>query len=161
MRVTPRSSADIEAEVKANAKKLAPWPTGTYDFEVLSAIDAVSNAGNDMIALELSVFNKEGERRTIKDWLLDEMAAKLRHAVEACGLVREYENGSLDAGDFIGKSGKVVLSIQPPKDGYSAKNNVRDYVSEPASARAEVRRDTKAAAKRAPVDDDLDDQIPF
>lgn len=161
MRFNPRSSEDIEAELKENAAKFAPWPTGAYDFEVLSSVDTTSNAGNDMIVLELSVFNAAGERRTIKDYLLEAMAAKLRHAAEACDLVSEYDAGTMDATDFLGKTGQVKLGIQPPKDGYPAKNTVKDYVSAPAAVRAVDRKEQKVTSRATTTKEDLNDDIPF
>ena len=162
MRFTPRSADDINAELKENAKKFAPWLSGTYDFEVMSGQDTTSKSGNDMIVIELAVFNTDGERRMIKDYLLEAMAAKLRHACEACGLVREYETGTLEGFDFAGKTGRVKLKVQPGDGTYGPKNVVADYVSEPAQARAEERAEAKTAARRTPAPaGDIDDEIPF
>jgi hypothetical protein len=165
MRFTPRSASDIDAEQKVQAAKFAPWPSGVYDFEVMSAEDAVSRAGNDMIALELAVFNKSGERRTIRDWLMEAIAYKLRHAAEACGVVKLYDKGTLDAVDFVGKTGKLKLGVQPGQDGYGPKNTVKDYVSDEADGRAEVRAQerqvTRSRPAAGPAPSDLDDEIPF
>ena len=90
-------------------------------------------AGNEMIVLSLRVFNEQGRSTIIKDWLLEKIAYKLRHACEACGLLEAYMSPGLLTGveDFVGKTGKVKLKIQPAAaEPYPAKNSVSDYVTE-------------------------------
>lgn len=158
MRVTPKS----EQEVQKEANKFGPWPLGTYDFEVAEASDEISSKGNEMIKLTLHVFNQDGERRTVFDYLLESIPHKLRHASEACGLLARYEGGQLDGVDFYGKTGRLKLGIQPEKDGYQAKNTVRDYIpaKEPRQASASAPASRRATAP-AGAAADLDDEIPF
>lgn len=152
MKFTPRSDEEIESETS----KFGPWPAGTYDFEVADAADQVSKAGNEMLVLTLSVFNTEGERRTVYDYLLESIAYKLKHAAEACGLHDNYARGDINKYDFFGKTGRLQLRIQPAKDGYAAKNVVRDYVpARPVPASVPARRAAMHAGR------DIDDEIPF
>lgn len=151
MKFAPKSEADLQKE----ASKFGPWPNGIYDFEVTDAEDQTSKAGNDMIVLTLAVFNADGERRLVYDYLLEAMAAKLHHAAGACGLSAEYEAGSLSAHDFYGKTGRLKLGIQAARDNFPARNTVRDYIAGDAP---------KLGAPKpsaAPAMADLDDEIPF
>lgn len=102
---------------------------GIYDFEVLHAEDAVSKGGNEMIVLSLHVFDDQGRARSLKDYLLESIAHKLRHASDACQLLDKYEAGNLAAVDFISKTGKLKIGIKSDKTGqYADKNMVADYV---------------------------------
>lgn len=153
MRFSPQS----EADVAKSASKFGPWPNGVYDFEITEASDETSTKGNDMIALTLHIFNSDGDRRTVFDYLLDSIPHKLRHAAYACGLGSTYESGNLIGADFYGKTGRAKIGIQPEKDGYQAKNVVRDYIVEKNSGVSAQVQD-----RRQPTPtENLDDEIPF
>ena len=153
MRFSPQS----EAEVQKSAAKFGPWPNGVYDFEIAEAADDTSSKGNEMISLTLHIFNSDGDRRTVFDYLLDSIPHKLRHAAYACGLEAAYEAGNLIGADFYGKTGRAKIGIQPEKDGYPAKNVVRDYIQEKSGSSA-VSAQTR---KQPALSGDLDDEIPF
>ena len=153
MRLTPKSEKEI-----AEAGLLAE---GSYDFEIVDAADTVSKAGNDMIKLTLRVYSDDGAYVVIRDYLLESLAAKLRHAAEACGLLDDYENGRLDADDFKTKTGKVKVGIKKDKDGnYPDQNQIKDYITKPEFPKANTRKPT-ASASRPAVESDFDDEIPF
>jgi hypothetical protein len=146
----------------------APWPAGKYDFEVNTAEDDVSKAsGREQLKLSLWIYNAEGQRRLVFDYLgSDEKSQwKVRHFCEAVGLVAEYERGELDAYDCQSKTGKVQLGIRAPRDGYEAQNSVRDYIAMDEGAAPKVSRPAAAASRpaaKAPAASALDDDnIPF
>lgn len=155
MKVTPIS--DNAAHTQANAFRC--WPRGLYDFEVLTAIDKVSGAGNDMVELELRVYNTEGKERTVKDWLVSSegMAYKLRHFASATGMLPQYERGELKSSEMPGKTGRCQLGIEAGKqvpgtnDKYPDKNKVQDYAPTVAGGK------TPLIASVA----DMDDEVPF
>jgi hypothetical protein len=120
-----------EDEVK---RAFAPIPKGTYDFEVLEASDEVSAKGNDMIKVNIAIWQGDKVLCRVFDYLLPSMEAKLRHACDACGLLDRYQSGSLQAVDFIGRAGKVRIKIKKETDQYPAKNEVEDYVCRPAKS---------------------------
>jgi hypothetical protein len=125
MKFTPKTQKEID---ESNL-----MPAGIYDFEVVSAENAISKKGNEMITLKLHVFDSEGAARIIFDYLQEALEYKLRHAADACGLIESYETGYLDAPDFIGKCGKVKIKIDKSKEPqYSDKNVVQDYIVEKA-----------------------------
>lgn len=169
MTFTPKSEAAL---VKEAEERNTLWPKGTYDFEIVNYEDAVSKSGNDMIHLELKVFHPEGGSQTIHDYLLASMMHKLRHACEAIGILDQFEAGTLEARDFDGGVGKVMLKVDKakPNSGYRDKNSVEDYCK-PAPVAARVARGAMAGASPAerragprqekPSQDDLNDSIPF
>lgn len=113
-------------------KPFEPIPKGEYSFEVLDSQDKVSSKGNDMIEVLLGIWNSEKIICRIFDYLLPSMEAKLRHACDACGLLDKYQQGSLSASDFMGRSGTVKIRIKAATQQYPAKNEVEDYVCRPA-----------------------------
>lgn len=152
MHFAPKSEEEVAA---ANL-----FPAGTYDFEVQNAEDAVSKAGNEMIKLTLRVFAPDGSATTVFDYLLESAAYKLRHASSACGLISQYEKGSLAAEDFVGKQGRVKIRIQKDVSGqYPDKNSVSDYVATNGSARGAPA--TNGARHSDEVPPPIDDDIPF
>ncbi len=143
MRVTPRSEQELQESLV--------MPKGIYKFEVASAEEAVSKSGNEMIKLQLRIWDKEGKVHILYDYLLDSLPFKLRHFAEYVGLIEKYNMGGINAEDCLYKSGSVELMIQEAKDNYPMKNAVKDYVK------------TDRSAKVSPPNNDLpfDDDLPF
>lgn len=154
----------------------APWKPGDYEFEVHGAADDVSDAGNEMIKLTLWVFDADGNKRTVFDYLTgDEKSSwKVRHFAEAIGLLASYERGELDPYDIEGKTGKLKLRIKPANTNYPANNSVQDYIPlgdlpektpRPAArASAPTRGASTGGASRPAVPStsrEMDDEIPF
>lgn len=114
---------------KQDAIESQLFPRGGYRFEVVSASEKESRAGNAMIELHLRVTDAAGVSRLVVDYLLEQWPLKFRHAAEACGLIEKYEVGELAGQDFVGKTGKVTLTIQKDKaKKFPDKNAVADYV---------------------------------
>ncbi len=149
MRINPKSNEELQS--------LGLIEPGVYSFEVMNALDTVSKSGNDMIKLQLKVWDKSGAERIIFDYLLDAMAFKLRHFAESTGLLDKYNHGELLAEDCVHRCGKVELAIEkgsPKQDGgmYPDKNTVKDYV---------VSDETFVKTTQSKIDPAFDDSIPF
>lgn len=141
----------FQSKSEKEIKEMNLLPAGEYDAEIGTAEDQVSQKGNEMIKLDVTVFDAKGGRHFVFDYLLEAMAFKLRHAAEACGLLGKYETGLLTSDDFIGKGCRVKLKIDVSKDGkYPDKNVIADYVVE----LREMKNDKT-------VKEDLGDAIPF
>jgi len=85
--------------------------------------------------LVLQVFHPDRQPKIILDYLLEAMPRKLKESAYACGLGNEYENGTLCAEKYIGKTGNLDLVIQKGKkkdDGsgetYPDRNSVKGYI---------------------------------
>jgi hypothetical protein len=148
------------SEEEANAQASGVWEDGEYDYEVIEAEEKQSNAGNDMFALELSIFNANGSRKKVFDYLVisDKAAWKLRHFSTSCGLLAQYQRGSLMANEMIGRTGRCTIGTQAAKDSYPAKNVVRDYIGSAAPAQRSAQQRQR---QPVPAGSDLDDEIPF
>lgn len=149
MRVTPISEKEAE---EAGLRK-----RGLYDFEVLESKERVSAKGNDMIELNVKLYDTEGHSFWLYDYLVsnDAFAFKVRHFAAATGLLSKYEKGELNAEDCVGKTGRCQLGVQKAKNGFPAKNQIDDYVPLVAGAPLIASMSAKDVAK------ELDDDIPF
>ena len=166
MTFTPKTEKELALEMV--------WDAGVYDFEVVKADHMVSKSGNKMIAIELRVFDCNGRKQTVKDWLVESEHAlckmKLRHYCRATNSMDAYETGDLGNFPGAGAAGRVRLVIEDD-DKYGARNRVKDYVSDGDSstpkpkAKPEPRkskRDLLAEANQTVTDAMVnDDAIPF
>lgn len=141
MRFAPKTQEQLDAD---NLK-----PGVAYDFEVIKAVDATSKAGNEMIALEMTVFTPSGKQRTIRDWLVSAMEHKLRHFAYATGLGNAYDAGGFEATECFGRTGKLVLKKERDGD----RLEVKDYIEAEGTVQAPVPASSavQQAAPRAPL----------
>lgn len=152
MKFQPKTREELDSELLIEP--------GTYKFQVMKANDAYSKAGNEMIKLELKIWDNNGHERIVFDYLLEAMGHKLRHFCESCEVLDKYESGELRAFDLPGRTGQLVLlkeSERPnPQGGYfPAKNSVKDYVGHSVNGKPAA---TQAGAVGESFDDD---KIPF
>ncbi len=157
MKFQPKTEKEIE--------EMNLWPAGEYAFEILAeatlgsnhymTCDKISKSGNEMIQLVVKVFSADSGFRIIIDYLLESMPFKLRHAAHACNLLPQYQDGLLEANDFIGKQGYLKLKIDKDKTGqYADKNAIADYVPDDNAP-------PLPKAKKEKVEDFISDEIPF
>lgn len=158
MRVTPITSEQADEQSVGD-----PWPPGEYDFTVSEAVEGTSQAsGNEQIKLTLHVFNRQGQQRTVFDYLSSAPKSqwKVRHFAETVGMVRQYETGEMPVREMLGRPGRCKLRIKPADGQYSAQNAVNDYVKNDGAAQKHEVRPSPALRQKAPAGD-LDDDIPF
>ncbi|MDE2104453.1 MAG: hypothetical protein KGL39_44875 [Patescibacteria group bacterium] len=156
MKVTPISAQ----EAAKQASELGLFPPGDYDFEVYDASEEESSAGNEMIKLTLHVFNSEGSRRTVFDYLVSapNSAFKIRHFAEATRTVSQYERGALMASELVQRTGRCKLRIKKGTGNYQDQNAVADYIKPNGDAPAPTSARSRSTDKTSSIDDDV---IPF
>ncbi len=126
-------------------------PENTYDVEVFDATEKQSKSGNEMIVLELRVFT-DGGHRDLTDYVVSNLAWKVKGAAKGFGLLAEYESGELTANDFLGKSGRAKIGKQPANGDFGPKNVIKNY---------EPKMQASAPMARASSGAAMDDDIPF
>jgi len=106
---------------------------GVYDFEVIKATQKTSRSGNQMIELQLMIWDKQGKAHTVFDYLVSitSMIYKIKHFCDSTGLDAEYKAGNFDVMQCEGRRGKAHIIIQTgqpnPNGGmYQDKNAVKD-----------------------------------
>ena len=104
-----------------------------------------------------------GRSKELKDYIVDAVAYKVKHACDACGLIDDYNSGHVDPQKMVSVNLEVKLGIEQDKTGaYPDKNKIIDYraasksqpvASKPTGVPVQQQRQ---AAKAAP-----DSDIPF
>lgn len=152
MRFTPAT------EEQQERRSFEPFPAGEYDYEVDAAEETQSKAGNAMIKLTLNVFNQDGAKRVVFDYLLETAAWKIKQFAASCGLLTKYETGLIEAYEMVGKTGRLKLRVESSEQ-YGDQNKVAFYLAAPSGTGYTGRSAPQPAAK---VNDrPLDDEIPF
>lgn len=117
-------------------------PEGAYAFVVRGIKAKISQAGNPMLEVQLGILDKDGNERSIFDYIVAsrKMMFKLKHFCDALGMSAEYAEGKFDPMKCIGKKGAALVMIQKgnmKEDGtsYPDKNAIKDYAkaSKPAA----------------------------
>lgn len=140
MRFSPKSEQDVNDLLKP----------GICDFTVISAKEKPSKAGNDMIHITMEVFDADGKKAIVYDYLMEAMAKKLRHFSLATRLDNGYEAGELSAYECEGRSGKLKIRTSVDEGGrFPEKNEVVDYIVDNSVGRSSPA--TKPIAQSAPV----------
>ena len=167
MKVTPKTEKEI-----VESRLL---PKGWYPFTIGEAEDALSKAAKErgetepnMIALNVQVYKDNGFV-FVKDWLMDTEfgAHKLRHCADTCGILADYESGSMLASQLVGKEGYVKIGIQVSKGSFPDSNRIEDYATHPPERReseekkaASAKRIAAPLTKASSAEEDLD-EVPF
>ncbi len=162
MRVTPVTKEDAD-----KGGGVEPFKAGDYDFIIYMAEEGKSKAGNEMLTLTLNMFNRDGEKRTVKDYITENAQWKMRHMMESIGMARRYDQGIVEPREIEGKPGRCKLRVEPAGE-YPAKNAVVDYLVNkqadsaisygPASTASRARQPEPAQAGSGRI---IEDDIPF
>jgi Protein of unknown function (DUF669) len=137
-------------------------PEGVYDFEVIGAEAKISKSGNPMMVVDLCIFDDNGKKRFIKDYLLESFLPKLLAFCKETGLRGAYDAGTLSPDDLEGKSGKVELKIEQQGD-FPAKNVVKWYGVKAAKGAAKAKTTPAPSSFKpsAPAPDLADEDLPY
>ena len=142
-------------------------PDGIYAFEVAKSTRKVSKAGNQMAALQLYVWDKEGKMHIVFDNLIFSTVPlnikKVKRFCDTTKLSKEYKEGRIPE-DLTKRNGFVEIGTEDakPKEGggfYPKKNIVIEYVM---TAKGALMHDMNYAEPEGGKDDFKDDEeIPF
>lgn len=157
MKFTPVS------EEKPAPQSAGVWENGIYDYEVRDAEETISSAGNEMIKLVVCILNKAGDQKILYEYLVgtEKAAWKVREFAASCGLLRQYETGSLMAAEIVGRTGMCEVGTRAAEGRYEAKNTVRSWIGKADSAKTPSPPRTPLSREKKPAGPDLDDEIPF
>jgi hypothetical protein len=109
---------------------------GVYAFRVASAIDTTSRAGNNMVQLDLVVWDNERRQYRVRDWLLPQpvWADKVRSFFDAASMQTKYITGKIEAADCLGVHGRLRVDIQESvTPRWPRQNTVKLYLRDPQS----------------------------
>ena len=131
-------------------------PEGDYDFEVTKSELTVSKkSGNEMIALSLRVFARDGSTHFVNDHLvsMEKMKWKMIQVVKCLKV-----SAPIEADDLIGKCGRVTIKIEQGGE-FPAKNAVKAYLE---AEKAETQEAPATFKPSAPIENlEEKDDLPF
>ncbi len=130
-------------------------PRGIYHGQVVTAEQQESKRGDAMIKLRVDVFDGNGGRQVVFDYVADAwMPHKLRHVCESAGALDAYQTGDMGKiADLLGgRDVWLELDQEEGKGGYPPKNVVRDYMTRD---KANAVRVAESDGEAPPDDDDL------
>lgn len=151
-------------EVKAEWKNLDQetsqriLPDGEYDFEVLKAEPQTSQAGNEMLKLMVRVFDGNGNKIQLFDYLVasDKAAWKIAQFCKATGMESKLDaDGELLADDVKGRTG-VCRVVVDDDDQWGTRNQIGGYVVD-TDAETDNQADHKPVREMPPDNS----EIPF
>jgi hypothetical protein len=100
-----------------------PWPAGEYEVEILDAEEKESKAGNDMIVLKCRVIvggEQKGAKITEHLVFTPKAFFKVDQVRAALGeTIVPDEELDVEAEDFVGKRGRVILKIREDDDRWN------------------------------------------
>jgi len=143
VRVTPKTDEQFDAIEAERKAQWEPWPVGTIcDYEILSAKDATSSKGNEMIVADVRVFNSEGKQKDLTDYIGEWNEYKLKRIAP-----ERYEAGLVEGDSLVGKRGKCRLGLskgQQKDDGtfYADKNDIKEYLKAEVEAEDVTKTDS-------------------
>ncbi len=149
-------------EEQQERRTFEPFPAGEYDYTVDAAEDTTSSkTGAPMVKLTLHVYNAEGHKRIVFDYIVDSAAWKLKQFAASCGLLDRYDSGEIEAYEMVGKTGRLKLKIESSEQ-YGDQNKVAFYIAaKPAGTGYTGRSAPAPVASGKSLADDLSDEIPF
>ena len=121
MRFQPLSKEELD-------KQKGLLNPGDADFEIMSAEETKSKAGNPMLKLQFRVWDSNSKEGVVFDYLTPNAQWKIRNFLESIDKLRLYGQGEVNPMDLEYSSGKCVLYIHKDKSGqYGDTIKVKDY----------------------------------
>lgn len=128
--------------------------SGKADFEILKAVEKKSKAQNDMIELNIRLWDCEGKQTSVFDYFLTDNKSvwKIRSLCDAIAKPQWYgEDAELTVEKLVGQSGKCKIVLER-NDEYGDRMKIKSYLLPENSAAVKSSAEFK--------DCELDD-IPF
>jgi len=129
MKFVPKTEDDA---LKAAVRR-ALLEAGVYDGVLLSVIEKLSKAENEMFVAKIGIHTADGVIE-LTDYVTgsEQSALRLRHLASACGpeTLALYEKATLSASDFkIGTPLRVTVGIEKATKKYRARNCCEDFAA--------------------------------
>lgn len=147
----------VYTEQEAIEERFSLLKEGEYDAVIISSQDRTSGGGNPMMDMMLQVFDDNGKRRDVRDFLVftKTMMWRVIHFAESAGVMDKYLSGELCSEIVVGKRVRVKIGMEdgrlipedklngkPMGSKYPNKNKVEDYIKpgEQATSKKETAR---------------------
>ena len=150
------SIAEFLPELTSEAKSVK-IEAGESHYKVTNVEQRVSQAGNPMIALTLSITDKNDNQCVSFDNLVFTKKAiwKLSQFCKSCGREGLYKQDNLDPNDLLGASGMCLTKYEPNKDG-------KEFIRVGEYLHKDYGNNLKDEKQELNVDNvNFDDDVPF
>lgn len=92
-------------------------PNGEYDALIMNAEDKISQAGRDMIELDIKLLGVNSNVH-LREYIVDNEYANEKAArILASAGVYPPDNSAIDNADFVGKKVRVRIASEPDSNG--------------------------------------------
>lgn len=134
---------EVLSEQEAMAERFQLLKEGEYDAIISASQDKVSNSGNPMMDMTVSVFDDNGRTQDVRDFLVftKPMMWKVIQCADSAGLIAEYQAQKFCSEAIIGKRVRVKIGVEEgseiPEDKlkgkplgskYPNKNKIESYI---------------------------------
>ena len=93
------------------------YKEGFVDFVVLSLEEKISQAGNNMLVINLQLWDETGKNGTIKDHITENATWKLHDFLESIGYKEDADTGDIDLYKYRGCEGRGRVKYKKDEDG--------------------------------------------
>ncbi len=122
-------------------------PAGDYFFKIIKSSEGTSKSGKPMLKMTVSVDDQKGNQGTVYWNTLLEFSGNIRRLSIAVNELEKYEDKSLEAYHFEGKTGKCLIETEENAQ-FGDKNVIKIFYA------------PKSEVKNS-VPDIIDDSVPF
>lgn len=127
------------------------WPCGEYEACLRGVMNGTSKtSGNEMETWTIEVFNDDGRKQVIKDYVTSPGGTfKIKQLAAALGKNDEFKDGTFQAEDYIRANFRVDLKVEA-QDGFDNKNRIAKFkpsTSSTPAANAPTGNGNASAAK--------------
>jgi hypothetical protein len=134
---------EVMSETEAMAERFQLIKAGEYDAVITASKDAVSSSGNPMMDMTVCVYDNDGNKHEIRDFLVftKTMMWKVIHFVTSAGILTLYESRKLCSDTAINCRVRVKVGVEEGKEipedklngkpygsKYPDKNKIEDYL---------------------------------
>lgn len=102
-------------------------PAGEYDAVVAACEEKESKAGNPMLKVTWTVYGPHKES-TLHDYITNPATLfRLKQIARAMGAMREFEQGTFQLEDYIGKRIRLKMKVESQND-FPDQNKIHAYI---------------------------------
>lgn len=108
-----------------------PFPEGEYEFVTDMCEQKISQGGNNMIIVNITIYSSNGRSLSLKDYILPEheqMRYKWRQFCESINFTSQYESGEINLESMRGVHGKCIIKHEKEPNGERMFCKIKSYL---------------------------------
>lgn len=89
---------------------------GEGSFELYDITEGTSKTGLPLLILMFKIWDVTGKNGTIKEYITSNNTWRLHHFLEAIGCADDYQHGCVEARNYIGHCGRILIKYKLDKE---------------------------------------------